>query len=197
MPVITFPASFMPGPGCARPSTPSRSMCGPVKARRHAARSVTSRPAATGRNPNRSPQVYPGLGPHRRPRIISSYRSDNYSDAGGRGELARPLLRHARLRGVVGIRVTLCWRGPDVEDEQHLEGEGRLQIQLQRRRRRLRHPSRQMRERTVGLLDDVGRFASETMTSDNRYTLSMTRMEGVVDRDFRGVLMGSMLLPRL
>ena len=51
-----------------------------------------------------------------------------------------------------------------------------------------------MRQRSIGLLDDVGGLAAKAVTPDDRDALTMTGMEAIVDRGFGRVLMGSMWL---
>jgi hypothetical protein len=50
-----------------------------------------------------------------------------------------------------------------------------------------------MRERAIQLLNDVGRFTAKAVPANDGYAFAMAWMKAVVDRDFRRVLMGSML----
>jgi hypothetical protein len=51
-----------------------------------------------------------------------------------------------------------------------------------------------LRQRAIGLRDHVDRLAAKAVTPDDRDAPTLKGMEAIVDRDFRSVLMGSMLL---
>jgi hypothetical protein len=59
---------------------------------------------------------------------------------------------------------------------------------------RLCHPNRQVRERPILLLHDVGSFPAIAVLTDDQQLLAMTRVEPVVNRHLRTLCAGSMLL---
>jgi hypothetical protein len=51
-----------------------------------------------------------------------------------------------------------------------------------------------LRQRSIGLLDDVDRLAAKAVAPDDRDAPTLKGMEAIVDRGFRPVLMGNMWL---
>jgi hypothetical protein len=69
-----------------------------------------------------------------------------------------------------------------------------VRYELEPRAFRLCHPNRQVRERPILLLHDVGSFPAIAVLTNDQQPLAMTRVEPVVNRHLRMLCTGSMSL---
>jgi len=58
----------------------------------------------------------------------------------------------------------------------------------------LRHPDRQVRQRSVSLRNNIRAFLSEAVRTPDAELLTVSRMEAIVDGDLKELRMGSMSL---
>jgi hypothetical protein len=70
----------------------------------------------------------------------------------------------------------------------------RLRYKVEPRAFGLCHPNRQMRERPILLLHNVGSFPAITVLANDQHLLAMTRVEPIVNRHLRTLCTGSMSL---